>query len=198
MNNILIYAYLFLMRVIAYLQVMYNVYIKEGLLSSLYKEEYIKLEYIYVKDGNEIVRTSNTSCVNNDSYDFVIKKEYSEKDERYFGQISDNINGLLVNKEHLESKFMSITLIYDDKEYDINLETPINFNVVGNVILDSAFIRWYMNVNYGIILEDKEKYELKVMDNNINIHSLTNVSHIELTSKKYEIANTSSDSEYSE
>jgi hypothetical protein len=198
MKNILIDAYLFIMRLIAYLQIMYNVHIKDGLLSSLYKEDYIKLEYIYVKDGNEIIRTRDINCVINDSYDFIIKKEYCEKEERYFGQISDNINDILVNKKHLESNFMSITLIYHDKEYNINLETPINFNVVDNVILDSAFIRWYMNVNYYIILEDKEKYELKVMDNNINIHSLTNVSYIELTSTKYEIANTTSDSEKSE
>lgn len=198
MNNILIDTYLFFMRLIAYLQIMYNVHIKDGLLRSLYKEEYIKLEYIYVKDGDEIIRTRDTNCIINDSYDFVIKKEYSEKEERYFGQISDNIEDVLVNKKRLESKFMSITLVYHDKEYNINLEAPINFNVVDNVILDSAFIMWYMNVNYDIILEDKEKYEIKVMDNNVNIYTLTNISYIELTSKNYEIVNITSDSENSE
>jgi len=198
MYNILIEIYLFFMKMIAHIQIMYNIHIKDGFLSSFYKEEHIKLEYIYVKDGDEIIRTRDTNCVINDSYDFVIKKEYSEKENKYFGQISDNIDDVLINKNRLESKFMSITMIYHDNEYDINLDTPINFNVVDNVILDSAFIRWYINKNYDIYIEDKEIYKLKVMDNNVNFHSLSNISYIELKSEKYEISNTNTDSENSE
>ena len=191
MNNILIEIYLFFMKLIAHIQIMYNIHIKDGFLGSFYKEEHIKLEYIYVKDGDEIIRTRDTNYVINDPYDFVIKKEYSEKENKYFGQLSDNIDDVLTNKKHLESKFMSITLVYRDNEYDINLDTPINFNVVDNVILDSAFIRWYMNENHDI-------YEIKVMDNNVKFHSLTNISYIELKSEKYEITNTNTDSENSE
>lgn len=198
MNKILIEIYLFFMKLIAYIQIMYNIHIKDGFLGSFYKEEDIKLEYIYVKDGDEIIRTRDTNYVINDPYDFVIKKEYSEKENKHFGQISDNIDDVLINKKRLESKFMSITMIYHDNEYDINLDTPINFNVVDNVILDSAFIRWYMNETYDIYIEDKEVYELKVMDNNVNFHSLSNISYIELKSEKYEISNTNSDSENSE
>lgn len=198
MNNILIEIYLFFMKLIAHIQIMYNIHVKDGLLSTFYKEEHIKLEYIYVKDGEEIIRTRDTNYVINDPYDFVIKKEYSEKENKYFGQLSDNIDDVLPKKKRLESKFMSITLVYRDNEYDINLDTPINFNVVDNVILDSAFIRWYMNEKYDIYIEDKEIYELKVMDNNVNFHSLTNISYIELKSEKYEITNTNTDSENSE
>jgi hypothetical protein len=198
MNNILIEIYLFFMKLIAHIQIMYNIHIKDGFLGSFYKEEHIKLEYIYVKDGDEIIRTRDTNYVINDPYDFVIKKEYSEKENKYFGQLSDNIDDVLTNKKHLESKFMSITLVYRDNEYDINLDTPINFNVVDNVILDSAFIRWYMNENHDIYIEDKEIYEIKVMDNNVKFHSLTNISYIELKSEKYEITNTNTDSENSE
>ena len=198
MNNILIELYLFFMKVIAHIQIMYNIHIKDGILSTFYKEEHINLEYIYVKDGNEIKRTRNTDYSIDEGYDFVIKKEYSEKEKCYFGQISDNINDVLLSKKHLESKFMSITMNYRDNEYDINLDKPINFNVVDNVILDSAFIRWYMNEKYDIYLKDKEEYELRVMDNNINFHSLSNISYIELKSENYQITNTNNDSENSE
>lgn len=198
MNKILIEIYLFFMKMMAHIQIMYNIYIKDGLLSSFYKEEPINLEYIYVKDGYEILRTQNTNYVINEQYDFVIKKEYSEKEKIYFGQISDNMDDILTNKKRLESKFMSITLLYNNNEYDINVDTPINFNVTDNVLLDSSFIRWYMNTKHNINIEDNEKYELRVMDNNINIHSLSNISYIELKSEKYQITNTTSDSENSE
>ena len=186
------------MKVLAYAQIMYNIHIKQGILSRFYDEEHIKLEYIYVKDGNEIIKTRSTNYIIDEPYDFVIKKEYCEKDKCYYGQISDKINDVLVNKKHLESKFMSITMNYRGNEYDINLDKPINFNVVDNVILDSAFIRWYMNEKYDINVKDKEEYELKVMDNNVNFHSLSNISYIELKSENYQISNTNSDSENSE
>ena len=39
MNNILIEIYLFFMKLIAHIQIMYNIHIKDGFLGSFYKEE---------------------------------------------------------------------------------------------------------------------------------------------------------------
>lgn len=201
MDKILIDIYLFLMMIMAKMQIFYNQYIGRKLTkmweSNDQKDDIrdIKLQYIYVKDGEEIIKTSDTNYIIGDSYDFVIKREKCEKDNTFFGQLSDNLDDVLEKKNRIDNKFMSITMIYKDKEYDINLNKPINFNVVGNVILDYAFMKWYMNINYYIDIKEGDTYELKVMDNDINIHSLNQISYIELKKEKYEIANSTTDSD---
>jgi hypothetical protein len=204
MNKILIDIYLFLMMILAKIQIFYNQYVGRNLkqiFENVNTEDDItekKLEYIYVKDGEEIIKTSDTNYVIEDPYDFVIKKEKCEKDNVFFGQLSDNLDDVLEKKKRIDNRFMSITMVYKGNEYDINLDKPINFNVVGNVILDYAFMKWYMNTYNNIDIKQQDTYELKVMDNNINIHSLNQISYIELKKEKYEIANSPTDSDNSD
>ena len=201
MNKHLIDIYLFLMFILAKIQIMYNNYIGRHLkiINNCFNTKFEeKIEYIYVKDGEEIVRNNNSNFVIEDKYDFVIKKEKCEKDNKFYGQLSDNICDVLGVKKRIDSKFMSVTLIHDNTEYAINIDEPINFNMEGNVVLDYAFIKWYMNVSHGITINKSDTYELKVMDNNINIHSLTELSYIELKKEKYEITHNSSDTDNSE
>lgn len=192
------------MMILAKIQIFYNQYVGRNLkqiFENVNTEDDItekKLEYIYVKDGEEIIKTSDTNYVIEDPYDFVIKKEKCEKDNVFFGQLSDNLDDVLEKKKRIDNRFMSITMVYKGNEYDINLDKPINFNVVGNVILDYAFMKWYMNTYNNIDIKQQDTYELKVMDNNINIHSLNQISYIELKKEKYEIANSPTDSDNSD
>jgi hypothetical protein len=201
MNKIIIDIYLFLMMIMAKIQIFYNQYIGRKLKYILESKDHeddisdIKLQYIYVKNGKEIVKTSDTNYIIEDKYDFVIKREKCEKDNTFFGQLSDNLEDVLEKKNIIDNNFISITMIYENKEYDINLNKPINFNVVGNVILDYAFMKWYMNIHHNVDIKKGGKYELQVMDNNINIHSLNQISYIELNQNKYDILNSDQDSD---
>ena len=129
------------MMILAKIQIFYNQYVGRNLkhiFENVTTEDDItekKLEYIYVKDGEEIIKTSDTNYVIDDPYDFVIKKEKCEKDNVFFGQLSDNLDDVLEKKKRIDNRFMSITMVYKGNEYDINLDKPINFNVVGNVII---------------------------------------------------------------
>jgi len=90
-------------------------------------------------------------------------------------------------KDIIDNNFMSITLTYDNNEYDINLDNPINFNIDGNIVLDNVFTIWYMKEKYDIELQKGEPYIIKIMDNNIIFHTINEKSGIKLTKDTYTI-----------
>jgi len=184
-------VYLYIMTVFSHLQIFYNTYVSKHLnmlKSYLYEEEDdVKLEYIYIKDGKEISRTRNTNIVIDKCNDYIVIKKEKYEDKKYFGQILVNKNIDEEKKDIIDNNFMSITLTYDNNEYDINLDNPINFNIDGNIVLDNVFTIWYMKEKYDIELQKGEPYIIKIMDNNIIFHTINEKSGIKLTKDTYTI-----------
>lgn len=75
-------------------------------------------------------------------------------------------------------RMMEIVLHHGDSEYEINLSSPDNFYVLGNKLLDPAFLKWFVRKNHGVSLTLKRgdpsecNYTIKCIDNNAALHTL--------------------------
>lgn len=68
---------------------------------------------------------------------------------------------------------LSISVIINDNEYDINI---YEFNLVNNKLLDEPFIKWYLNKYYNI--QGFETYEIIIIDNDVNVTKISNKDFI--------------------
>ena len=84
--------------------------------------------------------------------------------------------------------FLSIKLEYNNKIYNIVLKTDMyNYYIVNNRI-NAQFITYYLiNVVKEHSIIENIKYTLEILDNDINIHSLTEMHTIIIKKDTYEI-----------
>lgn len=82
-------------------------------------------------------------------------------------------------------RMMEIVLHHGESEYEINLSSPDNFYVLGNKLLDPAFLKWFVRKNHGVSLDLKgvvddasQNYTIKCIDNNANLHTLQPCNYI--------------------
>jgi hypothetical protein len=55
------------------------------------------------------------------------------------------------------------------EEYEIDIQKPYNFNVVGNFILDEKFVHWYMLKKYNYRMEDFTNYQIKCITKDVKL-----------------------------
>jgi hypothetical protein len=67
-------------------------------------------------------------------------------------------------------RFIGIHLKTDDKDYLINISSPINYYIVDNTSLDYSFLKMYMLNRYNVILGTT--YKLSCIDNFIEMYSV--------------------------
>jgi hypothetical protein len=94
-------------------------------------------------------------------------------------------------------RMMEIVLQHGDSEYDLDLSSPDNFYVMGNKLLDPAFLKWFMrkthNVDLNIKVGDVDAttsdalYTLKCIDNNAVLHTLFPHNCIRVTDAGFEV-----------
>lgn len=88
-------------------------------------------------------------------------------------------------------RFLSLTLIFKDKYFEIVLsDSKYNFYIVNNII-DNLFLLYYIRVNFkynDIINIDDFKYKLVFMDNNVKIHNLNETDQIIIMQSNYIIS----------
>ena len=86
---------------------------------------------------------------------------------------------------------MEIVLKYNGSEYDLNLSTPDNFYVVGNKLLEPAFLKWFMRKNHGIRIDipygADDAYTIKCVDNNANLQTLQPCNFLRVTETGFEV-----------
>ena len=77
--------------------------------------------------------------------------------QNYYKRIL-NKNDIVNDISHLISNvnILSISVIINDNEYDINIS---EFNLINNKLLDEPFVKWYLNKRHGILIKDN--YEKK-------------------------------------
>ena len=198
-NNILIEIYIFFCNLLAKIEIIYNLYLKHNvdIVKNCFSSSNLNInsKYLLVQDqGLKISKIDSIKELNNivaeEEFDFIIKKiiNVDSDKETIYGLISEQVQDLDVDIEIIEPKFMTIELkdLETEEVYDIDLSNPINFYLENNIVLDLAFVRWYMKDIYNIIIN---KYEIKLIDNNVKMHDLTDISYVELKKSKYCLAN---------
>jgi len=79
-------------------------------------------------------------------------------------------------------KFLQTQVEYEGQKHDIEMD---KFMVVGNRVLDRPFVTWVMNEQHDIFIEDDEEYAVHVMDQNVDMFSLTDKDYIEINKDNY-------------
>ena len=91
----------------------------------------------------------------------------------------------------INHRMMEIVLKYNGSEYDLNLSTPDNFYVVGNKLLEPAFLKWFMRKNHGISIDipsgADDAYTIKCVDNNANLQTLHPCNFLHVTETGFEV-----------
>jgi hypothetical protein len=94
-------------------------------------------------------------------------------------------------------RMMEIVLQHGDSEYELDLSSPDNFYVMGNKLLDPAFLKWFMRKNHNLDLNIKvgdvdattsdALYTLKCIDNNAVLHTLFPHNCIRVSDTGFEV-----------
>ena len=142
-------------------------------------------------DQSEEVDTDNTSDTSDDNlildpneYDFVLRNIYFEdeatntpfgyclkyetfrkSDMKPLEYTYEDMKGMLSKR-----RFIGIHLNMDEKNYIINLTTPLNYYLVNNTILDYSFLKMYLFNRYNVILGNT--YKLSCIDNFIEMYTI--------------------------
>jgi len=135
--------------------------------------------------------TDNTSETSDDNlildpneYDFVLRNIYFEdeatntpfgyclkydtfrkSDMKPLEYTYEDTKGMLSKR-----RFIGIHLNMDEKNYIINLTTPVNYYLVNNTILDYSFLKMYLFNRYNVILGNT--YKLSCIDNFIEMYTI--------------------------
>jgi len=80
--------------------------------------------------------------------------------------------------------FIQVELKYDNQSIEIH-DYLDYFNIVGNHILDTLFLKWYMKYWYHINLTDD--YTLHIIDSDVNIIELSPSQSVLIEKDKYKI-----------
>ena len=189
------YFFLLIMEVFANIEIIYNMYVSiyiNNMIMIFKNRKITPLEYIFVKDGEEKIITTTINNIPREfiDTDFIIEKKWDENDKIFYGKIVERIQDLKGNNNIYNNFFLSITLLYKDENYDIDLEKPINFYIEGNILLDYSFIKWYANKYLNLIIDKNDNYEIILIDEKTNVTNITNISYVELNNKNYTLTNT--------
>ena len=145
----------------------------------------LKFDFVLCQVPTEETATSETPmCMYTVKYDgFPRDNDGSYFYERKFVPVSH--------------RMMEIVLHYGDSEYEVNLASPDNFYVLGNKLLDPAFLKWFVRKNHGVNLELKGavddatlnscNYTIKCIDNNANLHTLQPCNYLRVCADGFEV-----------
>jgi hypothetical protein len=152
----------------------------------------IELRECSVKQLEHYMQTLN-------DYDLILYKEASNSNSNFNSTTKFIYNVVTLNTQSIRSqlyknmlyssvRFLDITVIYRDDVYSINFGEE-NYYIVGNIILSKEFIQWYLYNKHGVVIEDGESYMCTLMDNNINIFSITSSNYILVEQDSYLVVN---------
>ena len=92
----------------------------------------------------------------------------------------------------VDHRMIEVVFQYAGDEYELDLATPDNFYVVGNKLLDPAFMKWFMRKNHGIVIDmtlprNDELYTIKCIDNNAVLHTLRPCNYLYVSNTGFEV-----------
>ena len=96
-----------------------------------------------------------------------------------------------------EHRMMEIVLQYEGNDHDLNLASPDNFYVVGNKLLDPAFLKWFMLKNHGVRMTPPadqttsnpttSNYVIKCLDHLAVLHTLYPHNYLYVSESGFEV-----------
>ena len=98
-------------------------------------------------------------------FGFCLKYETFRKSDTKEKYTHDILNSMLSKR-----RFIGINLKTEDKEYLININSPINYYIVDNTILDYSFLKMYLFNRYNVMLG--YTYKLSCIDNFIEMYTI--------------------------
>lgn len=117
-------------------------------------------------------------------YDLIIYSHY----EKHLNKVCYKHFPLNLNYDVSNINFLSLTLLYDNKHYEIELyNSKYNFYIVNNVI-DNIFLLYflrYIKKESSLINIDDFKYKLVLIDNNVQIYNLDETDKIIISKFNY-------------
>ena len=134
---------------------------------------------IYVLNGKNVFITKNLNLDYNDSYDFILYEIKYNGTTNYIRICNDK--NIEVTKNN---SIMAIEIEYYNRTYEIDI-TNKSFMFNENIILDKPFVKWFMNTNYKLIVDDH--YAVKIIDSEFNILSLNSNQYLYLTNDTYKV-----------
>ena len=157
----------------------------------------------FIKDGkemhkysfNEFISLRESGHFDTEPYDFILYElpiHNNHKYDKYTIHHTHHKNIIKIEYNAAnEYTFNSIQFKFDNIEelYNINFYKN-QFMVNGNILFDKDFMKWVMLKYYNVIVQDDDKYSISFIDQNMNYIVLTDVDHIILKNKTYEIAST--------
>lgn len=124
----------------------------------------------------------------NDTVELMIITDYNKKDTNASNKIcmSKNIDEIS-NCDVSNIKFIDLTVTYNGDIHKIHLKNDEhNFYIVNNKI-DETFLKYYLMNILKINIDDKFKYDLQLIDHEVNISLLDNNHSIIIEKDSYRI-----------
>lgn len=124
-------------------------------------------EELFIMENND-----STNTVEFSKFDFIMYTNYRYPESfetskqnytkiyRTFTQNDFNSDKTKFEISNAEMILCTLQIDGDETEYEIDLSQPYNFNVVGNMILDEKFVRWYIRKNYNYAIEPFTNYKI--------------------------------------
>lgn len=185
----------FIVSFVFFYDIFYPGQIKYFIVSLGWQSDPAIIKVVY--DGEEIRQfTFDTFKKNIDSittYDFILQENPLLHNKKY-----DNYVVRYENKEDvLYAEYNSLKCItLTDIEIKINNKDKhtIDFQrnqymIDGNVLLDRYFLKWYLNTQKNIALDDEDHYIVTFLDQNRNTITLKDYCYIYIKKKGYVIVN---------
>lgn len=159
----------------------------------------------FIKNGHEIKICERSQLMylkeNTDNYEMVLYTNFIKSNDiltKNVLRLSNIINkNYLINPNIISSniKFIDIRVLYNDSNYVIDFGKD-NYYIVGNVLFDRSFIKWYLNMYHSVFIDDDEDYICHILDDNVNFIQIDSSSYVVIEKDKYTIENTKKSEEF--
>jgi hypothetical protein len=107
--------------------------------------------------------------------------EYVEYPFRLINQ-GDHCQVYYPNIEPANFKFVQVEVEFEGQKYEVETNP---YMVVGNRLFQRDFVQWLMNTVHDINIDDEDEYIVHIMDDNINIVTVSDKEYIEIDSDNY-------------
>ena len=150
----------------------------------------VKRSYPFLKQLEDDEHTKKLDQVKGDDFDFILYRFNDQKPEimiRFEDLTEINENFKLLSS----NPFMSIMLSLHGNMHEIKLNSPENYLVEHNIVLDHLFVQWYCN-RYLNVTYDND-YVIEIIDKDITSLKITNKEYILLEKDNYTVCNLNDD-----
>ena len=147
-----------------------------------------KTNFIGYKTSDSTTYTSNNvendTYFNDETFDVMLIKKETEEGEILYKRVEDKSEVDLNNTafDKVDKPFLQVEIELTTNERTAIHKNLSGFYIQGNKLLDSAFLKWYMNEFYSINLEGN--YTIHLIDTDINMLKMNSNEYVKLKEEK--------------